>query len=175
MDRDGPGNLAGAVLVYGSRGPGDPMIESTTIAQNRRARHDYEILARFECGIVLTGSEIKAVREHKVQLQGSYARVRNGEVWLLEAHIAPYSNAGYAGHDPKRDRKLLLHKKEIAKIEEMVGAQGLTLVPLAMYFKRGRAKLEIGVARGLKHYDKREKIAEREVERTMARALRRNA
>ena len=150
-------------------------MSDSTIAQNRRARHDYEILARFECGIVLTGSEIKAVREHKVQLQGSYARVKSGEVWLQEAHIAPYSNAGYAGHDPKRDRKLLPHRKEIARIEEMVGAQGLTLVPLAMYFKRSKTKGELGVARGLKHYDKRERIAEREVQRDMARAVRRNA
>ncbi len=150
-------------------------MSESTIAQNRRARHDYEILARFECGIVLTGSEIKAVREHKVQLQGSYARIKDGEVWLVEAHIAPYSNAGYAGHDPKRDRKLLLHRKEIVRIEEMVGAQGLTLVPLAMYFVRGKAKVELGVARGLKRYDKRERIAERDVQRDIARAMRRNA
>ena len=150
-------------------------MSESTIAQNRRARHDYEILARFECGIVLTGSEIKAVREHKVQLQGSYARIKDGEVWLVEAHIAPYSNAGYAGHDPKRDLKLLLHRKEIVRIEEMVGAQGLTLVPLAMYFVRGKAKVELGVARGLKRYDKRERIAERDVQRDIARAMRRNA
>ncbi len=150
-------------------------MSESTIAQNRRARHDYEILARFECGIVLTGSEIKAVREHKVQLQGSYARIKDGEVWLVEAHIAPYSNAGYAGHDPKRDRKLLLHRKEIVRVEEMVGAQGLTLVPLAMYFVRGKAKVELGVARGLKRYDKRERIAERDVQRDIARAIRRNA
>jgi len=150
-------------------------MSESTIAQNRRARHDYEILARFECGIVLTGSEIKAVREHKVQLQGSYARIKDGEVWLVEAHIAPYSNAGYAGHDPKRDRKLLLHRKEIVRVEEMVGAQGLTLVPLAMYFVRGKAKVELGVARGLKRYDKRERIAERDVQRDIARAMRRNA
>jgi len=144
-------------------------MSDSTIAQNRRARHDYEILARFECGIVLTGSEIKAVREHKVQLQGSYARIKGGEVWLVEAHIAPYSNAGYAAHDPKRDRKLLLHHKEIVRIEEMVGAQGLTLVPLAMYFVRGKAKVELGVARGLKRYDKRGRIAERDVQRDIAR------
>ncbi|MCC6388405.1 MAG: SsrA-binding protein SmpB [Dehalococcoidia bacterium] len=150
-------------------------MSESTIAQNRRARYDYEILARFECGIVLTGSEIKAVREHKVQLQGSYARIKGGEVWLVEAHIAPYSNAGYASHDPKRDRKLLLHRKEIVRIEEMVGAQGLTLVPLAMYFVRGKAKVELGVARGLKRYDKRERIAERDVQRDIARAVRRNA
>lgn len=150
-------------------------MSDSTIAQNRRARHDYEILGRYEAGIVLTGSEIKAVREHKVQLQGSYARIRNGEVWLQEAHIAPYSNAGYAQHDPGRDRKLLLHKKEIARIQQQVGEQGLTLVPLAMYFKRGKAKVEIGLARGLKRYDKREKIAERDVQRDIARAMRRNA
>ncbi|MBI2764952.1 MAG: SsrA-binding protein SmpB [Chloroflexi bacterium] len=147
-------------------------MSESTIAQNRRARHDYEILARYEAGIMLTGSEIKAVREHKVQLQGSYARIKNGEVWLQEAHIAPYANAGYSSHDPSRDRKLLLHKKEIARINEMVGAQGLTIVPLAMYFKRGKAKLEIGVGRGLKRYDKREKIAERDVARDIARAVR---
>jgi SsrA-binding protein len=150
-------------------------MSSATIAQNRRARFDYEIMQRFEAGIILTGSEIKAVREHKVQLQGSYARVKNGEVWLVDAHIAPYSNAGYASHDPKRDRKLLLHKKEIRRIEEALGAQGLTLVQLSMYFKNGRAKVELGLARGLKHYDKRGRIAEREVNRDIQRHLRRGA
>ncbi|MFN0146011.1 MAG: SsrA-binding protein SmpB [Dehalococcoidia bacterium] len=147
---------------------------SATIAQNRRARHDYEILQRFECGIMLTGSEIKSVREHRVQLQGAYARVKEGELWLQDAHIAPYANAGYSGHVPDRDRKLLLHKKEILRIAQLVGEQGLTLVPLSMYFKGGRAKVEVGVARGLKRYDKREKIAERDVARDVQRALRRN-
>ena len=150
-------------------------MSESTIAQNRRARHDYEILASYEAGIVLTGSEIKAVREHKVQLQGAYARIKGGEVWLQDAHIAQYANAGYSGHNPTRDRKLLLHKKEIAKINELLGEKGLTLVPLAMYFKRGKAKVEVGVARGLKRYDKRAKIAERDVERQIARAVRRNA
>jgi SsrA-binding protein len=150
-------------------------MSESTIAQNRRARHDYEILARYEAGIVLTGSEVKSVREHKVQLQGAYARVKDGEVWLQDAHIAQYANAGYAGHNPTQDRKLLLHRKEIAKINELLGEKGLTLVPLAMYFKRGKAKVDIGVARGLKRYDKREKIAERDVERQLARAVRRNA
>ena len=107
------------------------VMTNSTIAQNRRARHDYEILQRYEAGIVLTGSEIKSVRDHKVQLQGAYARVKGGEVWLEDAHIAPYANAGYAPHNPTRDRKLLLHKKEIAKIEEALGEKGLTLVPLA--------------------------------------------
>ena len=124
--------------------------------------------------MVLTGSEIKAVREHKVQLQGSYARLKGGEVWLVEAHIAQYSNAGYAGHNPTRDRKLLLHKKEVHKIEELLGGTGLTLIPLSMYFKRGRAKLELGVARGRKLYDKRRHIAERDVQRDMQRAVRHN-
>jgi SsrA-binding protein len=145
----------------------------STIAQNRRARHDYEFLAKFEAGIVLTGSEIKSVREHRVQLQGSYARIKDGEVWLQDAHIAPYASAGYAGHDPTRDRKLLLHKKEIRKIEELMAGKGLTLIPLAMYFKRGKAKVEIGVGRGLKHYDKREKLKERDQEMDVRRALRR--
>ncbi len=145
----------------------------STIAQNRRARHDYEFLAKFEAGIVLTGSEIKSVREHRVQLQGAYARIKDGEVWLQDAHIAPYASAGYAGHDPTRDRKLLLHKKEIRKIEELMAGKGLTLIPLAMYFKRGKAKVEIGVGRGLKHYDKREKLKERDQEMDVRRALRR--
>ena len=150
-------------------------MSDSTIAQNRRARHDYEILERFEAGIVLTGSEIKSVREHKVQLQGSYARLRDGEVWLEDAHIAPYANAGYAPHSPTRDRKLLLHKKEIAKIAEALGERGLTLIPLAMYFKRGKAKVELGVARGLKRYDKREKVKEREEQRRIEQAVRQRA
>jgi SsrA-binding protein len=149
-------------------------MSESTIAQNRRARHDYEILARYEAGVALTGSEIKSVRDHKVQLQGSYARIRDGEVWLQDVHIAPYANAGYSGHNPTRDRKLLLHKKEIGRINELLGEKGLTLIPLAMYFKRGRAKVELGVARGLKRYDKREKIRERDEGRQVARALRRN-
>lgn len=148
---------------------------STTIALNRRARHDFQIISTYEAGIVLTGSEIKSVREHKVQLQGSYARIRDGEVWLEDVNIAPYANAGYSGHNPTRSRKLLLHKKQINKINELLGEQGLTLVPLAMYFKGGKAKVELGVARGLKRYDKRARIQERDVTRDMARAMRRPA
>jgi SsrA-binding protein len=150
-------------------------MSDTSIAQNRRARHDYEFLSKFEAGIVLSGSEIKSVREHKVQLQGSYARLKDGEVWLQDAHIAPYANAGYTGHDATRDRKLLLHKKEIRKIEELLGERGLTLVPLAMYLKRGKAKVELGVGRGLKRYDKREKLKERDQQRDMQQAVRRRA
>ena len=145
------------------------------VAQNRRARHDYDIVQRFEAGIVLTGSEIKSVREHRVQLQGAYARIRGGEVWLEDAHIAAYGNAGYAGHKPDRDRKLLLHKKEIGKLEQLLGEQALTLIPLSMYLKDGKAKVELGVARGLRRYDKRQKIAERETQRDLERAVRRSA
>jgi SsrA-binding protein len=148
---------------------------SGTIAQNRRARHDYEIIARYEAGIVLTGSEIKSVREHKVQLQGAYARIRDGELWLQDVHIAPYTNAGYAPQSPTRDRKLLLHKKEIARLAQQMGEQSLTLVPLSMYLKNGKAKVEIGLGRGLKRYDKRTKLAERDANMAMARAVRRNA
>ncbi|MBK7330665.1 MAG: SsrA-binding protein SmpB [Dehalococcoidia bacterium] len=143
----------------------------STIAQNRRARHDYEFLAKFEAGIVPTGSEIKSVREHRVQLQGAYARVKDGELWLQDAHIAPYASAGYSGHDPVRDRKLLLHRKEIRKIEELMAGKGFTLIPLAMYFKRGKAKVEIGVGRGLHHYDKREKLKEHDQKLDMQRAF----
>jgi SsrA-binding protein len=150
-------------------------VTSPTIALNRRARHDFQIISTYEAGIVLTGSEIKSVRDHKVQLQGSYARIRDGEVWLEEVHIAPYANAGYSGHNPTRSRKLLLHKKQINKINELLGEQGLTLVPLAMYFKGGKAKVELGVARGLKRYDKRARIQERDVTRDIARAVRRPA
>ncbi|MFN8616152.1 MAG: SsrA-binding protein SmpB [Dehalococcoidia bacterium] len=148
-------------------------MSDSTIAQNRRARHDYEFLAKFEAGIALTGSEIKSVREHRVQIQGAYARIKDGEVWLQDANIAPYASAGYAGHQPDRDRKLLLHKKEIRKIEELMEGKGLTLIPLAMYFKRGKAKVEIGVGRGLHHYDKRQKLKEHDQKLDMQRALRR--
>ena len=151
------------------------VLADSTLAQNRRARHDSEFLPTFEAGIVLTGSEIKSVREHRVQLQGAYARVKDGELWLQDAHIAPYASAGYSGHDPVRDRKLLLHRKEIRKIEELMAGKGFTLIPLAMYFKRGKAKVEIGVGRGLHHYDKREKLKEHDQKMDMQRALRRGA
>lgn len=149
------------------------LVNEATIAVNRRARFDYDIIERFEAGVVLTGSEIKSVREHRVQLQGSYARFKDGELWLQDVNIAPYANAGYERHDPKRDRKLLLHRRELARIRGLLGEKGLTLVPLRMYFKRGRAKVELGVAKGRKLYDKRQKIREREEGRQVARAIRR--
>ena len=123
---------------------------------------------------MLTGSEVKSAREHKVQLQGSFARLKGGELWLCDSHIAPYSNAGYAQHSPVRDRKLLLHKKELIKISHSLGQQGLTLIPLGMYFKRGKAKVDLGIGRGLKRYDKRNKLAERDVKIDIARAMRHN-
>jgi SsrA-binding protein len=155
--------------------PNDNKALSGTIALNRRARHDYEILDRVEAGVVLTGSEVKSAREHRVQLQGSYARIKDGEAWLVDAHFAPYVNAGYSPHEPRRDRKLLLHRKEIRRLEEAAATKGLTLVPLAMYFKGGRVKVEVGVARGRRSYDKRQAIAEREAAIDVARGIRRNA
>lgn len=147
-------------------------MSNKVIATNRRARYDYEILERFEAGIVLTGTEIKSIRNHHVQIQGAYARLRDGELWLQDAHIAPYENAGYKQHDPLRDRKLLLHRKELRKIEEHLSEKGLTLIPLSLYLKDGMAKVELGVARGRKRYDKRQAIRERETKRDMERAIR---
>ena len=142
------------------------------VAQNRRARRDYEILERYEAGLALTGSEIKSIRLGKVDIQGAYGRIRKGEAWLLDSYIAPYQNAGYINHEARRDRKLLLHKKELRRIREALDERGLTLVPLNMHLKRGMAKVELGVARGIKRYDKRRKIREREEGRQVARALR---
>jgi len=147
-------------------------MSDSTIAQNRRARHDYDILERFEAGIVLRGTEIKSVREHNVQLAAAYARVRDGELWLQDMHIAPYSHAGYTRHEPQRERKLLLHRREIRRVRELLEEKGLTLIPLSLYLKRGKAKIELGVARGRKQYDRREAIKERDQSREMARAVR---
>ena len=149
-------------------------MSDSTIAQNRRARHDYDIVERFEAGIVLRGTEIKSVREHNVQLVGAYARVRDGELWLQDMHIAPYSHTGYTRHEPQRERKLLLHRREIRRVRELLEEKGLTLIPLSLYLKRGKAKVELGVARGRKQYDRREAIKERDQSREMARAVRHN-
>lgn len=144
-----------------------------TIATNRKARHEYHILETVEAGLVLTGSEIKSVRAGRVSLQEAYAAVEDGEAWLLGAHIASYPMAGYADHDPVRRRKLLLHKKQILKLGFEVQAKGLTLVPLRLYLRDGLAKLELALARGKKHYDKRRAIKERETKREIERQLRR--
>jgi SsrA-binding protein len=143
-----------------------------TIATNRRARHNYEILETQEAGLVLRGTEVKALRGGLVNFKDAYATVRNGEMWLLGCHISPYSHGTDANHDPERDRKLLLHGREIARLEGKVAERGLTLVPLRLYFKRGRAKLELGLGRGKKLHDKRSALREREVRREMDRAAR---
>lgn len=144
-----------------------------TVTVNRKAFHDYDILGRWEAGIALVGSEIKSIREGRVNLQDAYVRPQDGELWLLGAHIARYSAASYFNHDPTRSRKLLMHKEEIRRLSQTVAEKGLTLVPLRLYLKKGRAKLEIGLARGRKTYDKREALAQKEAQRQMERALRR--
>ncbi len=142
------------------------------VAENRRARHDYHIEETYEAGIALTGSEIKSVRAGRLNLRGSYARVVNEEIFLYEMHISPYEQAGvYYNHDPLRPRKLLLHRREIRRLIGLIRQKGLTLVPLRVYFKGRRAKVELGVARGKKVYDKREDIAKREAQRDIERAI----
>ena len=141
------------------------------VANNRRASHEYFIEDRFEAGISLLGTEIKSVRAGQVQLREAYVDVRGGEVYLLNAHISPYNPASRQNHDPIRPRKLLLHKKQIAKLSDQAQLKGYTIVPLRMYLSRGRAKLEIALARGKKTYDKRQAIAERDSRRDIQRAL----
>ncbi|HET7489733.1 MAG TPA: SsrA-binding protein SmpB [Acidimicrobiales bacterium] len=144
------------------------------VAQNRKARHDYDILETFECGIALQGSEVKSVRAGKVQLRDAYARVDGGEVWLHGVHVSPYAMAtSFGSHDPERARKLLLHRREIDELRDRTQQGGLALVPLSMYFKDGRAKVELALARGRKTYDKRHAIAARDYEREVARGGRR--
>jgi SsrA-binding protein len=142
------------------------------VATNRRARHDYELLERFEAGLVLTGTEIKSVRANKVSLQRSFVQPRGDELWLVDAHIAPYEHAGYEKHDPDRARKLLLHRREINTIIDALTMKGLTMVPTKMYLKGGRAKVEVALARGKKRYDKRADLAKRDAKRQVERALR---
>lgn len=142
------------------------------IASNRRARHDYAILDTVEAGIVLTGSEVKALREGHAQMADAFARVVRGEVWLDGLHIPPYKFAnGFGAHDPNRARKLLLHGREITKIDHRVATEHLSLVPLALYFKDGRVKVELALAKGRKQADKRASLAERDSAREIARAM----
>jgi SsrA-binding protein len=141
---------------------------------NRRAHFDYEILDRIECGVELVGSEVKSVRQGKVQLAQSFARVRNGEVWLLGCHIDEYVEANQLNHDPTRSRRLLLHRREIRRlVQRMQKEQGSTLIPLEIYFKRGYAKVMLGLGKGKKLFDKRQAIKERDDKRNMEKALRR--
>jgi SsrA-binding protein len=143
------------------------------ISVNRQAYHDYFVEQTVEAGISLVGTEIKSIREGRVNLRGAYAMVRNGELWLENAHIAVYEHGNRYNHDPMRNRKLLLHRREIEQLTMRVATKGLTLVPLKLYLKGGRAKVELGLCRGKKLYDKREAIAERDAKREIERAVRR--
>ncbi len=147
--------------------------KSGTVVTNRRARRNYDVLDTIEAGLVLTGTEIKAIREGRVNLSDAYGKPEDGELWLVNMHIAQYSAGSDNNHDPTRPRKLLLHKDEIIRLSRQVSERGLTLVPMRLYFRRHRAKLELGVARGRKLYDKRRAMVEREREREAQRALRR--
>lgn len=142
------------------------------IAVNRQAYHDYFVERTVEAGIALVGTEIKSIREGKVQLRGSYAMVRHDEIWLENANIAVYEHGNRYNHDPMRNRKLLLHRREIEQLEAKVATKGLTLVPLKLYLKGGRAKVELGLCRGKKLFDKRDAIAERDVKRDIERIMR---
>lgn len=135
--------------------------------QNKKAKFDYEILDTYEAGIVLTGTEIKSIRDGKAQLRDSYAVIRNGEVFILNMHISHYEQGNIFNHDETRTRKLLLHKKEILKLRDKVEVEGLTLVPIKLYFKGNKAKILIGVAKGKKTYDKRESIKKRDIDRDL--------
>jgi SsrA-binding protein len=141
------------------------------IADNRRARHDYTFLERVEAGIVLSGSEVKSLRQGHAVLQRAYADARDGEIWLVGLHIPPYGQASIEPHDPDRDRKLLLHRRQIEQLSSKTAEKGLTLVPTRLYFKDGRAKVEIALARGKEGRDKRRDIAERETKRRLEREL----
>ncbi len=147
------------------------MKSTKTITVNRRARYEYDILERYEAGIVLTGTEIKAIREGRANLSDGYARPSDGELWLENIHIAQYSAANVNNHEPTRPRKLLLHKEEIRELTKGVAQKGLTAVPLRLYLKHGRAKVELGLARGRKHHDKRRAMIEREREREAREAV----
>jgi SsrA-binding protein len=142
------------------------------IVENRKARHDYHILERVEAGIALTGTEVKSLRDGGGNLRESYAVLRAGEAFLVGANIAPYKQGNIANHEPLRDRKLLLHRREIEKLGSQVAERGMTLVPLALYFSDGRVKLELGLARGKERADRRQALADRDARRQIDRALR---
>ena len=149
------------------------MEDVKVVATNRKARHDYFLLDTYEAGLVLQGSEIKSIRAGQISLKEAYVRVDGEQAWLVNAHIAPYDPASRENHDPIRDKKLLLHKKEIDKLWNEIRQKGTTIIPLQVYLSRGRAKLEIAVAKGKRHYDKRQSIKERDAQRDIDRALNR--
>jgi SsrA-binding protein len=141
------------------------------VATNRKARHEYFLLETYEAGLVLQGTEIKSIRAGQVSLAQAYVNIDRGEAWLINAHVAPYEEAGRFNHDPLRKRKLLLHQAEIRKISDQVNQKGVTVIPLSVYLKDGRAKIEIAVAKGKKNYDKRAAIAKRDAEREIDRQI----
>ncbi|MBQ9574636.1 MAG: SsrA-binding protein SmpB [Synergistaceae bacterium] len=152
---------------------GSDRSNNKTVALNRKAKHDYFILDAFECGIVLTGTEIKSVRAGNLNLKDSYASLENGELWLYGVHISPYEKGTYYNHEPERDRKLLMHKHELLRLRNKIREKGLTLVPLSVYIKDGRrAKVELALVKGRTTHDKRDMIADRDAKRTIARAVR---
>ena len=141
------------------------------IARNKKARHDYFILSTYEAGIVLKGTEVKSIRETRLNLKESYARVEEGELWLMKMHISPYEKGNIYNHDPLRPRKLLMHRREIERLRRSIEEKSLTIVPLSVYLKQGRVKVELGLAKGKRLYDKREDKAARDAKREMDRAL----
>jgi len=145
------------------------VMDIKVVSTNKKARFEYFILETFEAGLVLKGTEIKSIRNGQISLQEAYVRTDGKEVWLVGAHVAPYEHASAFQHDPKRDRKLLMHKKEIRKLFDEIRIKGMTIVPMRVYLKGGKAKLEIGLAKGKKQYDKRESIKERDIERETSR------
>jgi SsrA-binding protein len=146
---------------------------SRTVCRNRRARHEYDLLQQLECGIVLRGSEVKSIRANKVSIEEAYVRFKDGELWLHNCDIAEYPQATYMNHDPRRVRKLLLHRREVRKFGEAAAIKGLTMIPLDVHFQRGLVKLTIAVAKGRKLHDKREKLKEQSARQEMQRAIRR--
>ena len=150
-----------------------PADDVVTVARHRSARHDYHILETWEAGLVLTGTEVKSMRSGKANINDAYGIVRDGEVFLLNVHIAPYERGGYVNHEPTRLRKMLLHTREIRRLVGAVEREGLTLVPMELYFRRGKAKVRIALAKGKKLHDKRDDSRKKDAEREMARAMRR--
>ena len=146
-------------------------LAKSSVAENRKAHHDYHLLETFEAGVVLLGTEVKAIREGRVNLRDSFARVEDGEIYLYNVNISPYSHRGYADHEPLRRRKLLLHRDEIRKLIGKTVERGMTLVPVRMYFKNGRIKVAVSLAKGKKEYDKRETIKRRDVDRETRAAV----
>jgi len=152
-----------------AKNPGEPE-GVRMVCRNRKAVHEFELLEKVECGLMLAGTEVKSLRAGKASLEGAFARIENGEVWLYRAEIPEYAQGSWTNHDPKRKRKLLLHARQIAKLSAEVSQKGSTLIPLALYFKGSRAKLELALARGKKLYDKRQALKEKDAKRAMSRA-----